>query len=205
MESNYEKMKRQMAAQFLTYPQAEMIRRFGLTADADFLSFPFLGGDCRVERKTGKVWCRLDGDAAFYEADYNEAMTVYDLLCWSRPDASPAGRFVSIQSLSGVYGAGQGDSLTARDAAALDHREADLRRALARLDGVPESGGDAAARIPLFGGLEILLRFWSSDEEFPPSLQLLWDAGILSYLHYETVWFAAGALLARIRRLMLPR
>ena len=38
-----------------------------------------------------------------------------------------------------------------------------------------------------------------ADDEFDAQLQLLWDTGVLSYMHYETVWYAAGILMKQLR------
>ena len=50
--------------------------------------------------------------------------------------------------------------------------------------------------------LPVVLRFWESDDEFPASLQVLVDRNILEYMHYETVMFAIGHLLERVREEM---
>jgi len=50
-----------------------------------------------------------------------------------------------------------------------------------------------------------MLRFWNSDEEFPASLVVLWDANVLDFMRFETTWFAAGHVLSRIQVLMEKR
>ena len=198
--SNYEKMKRQMRSEFLKYDQRAMIERFGLEASDDYLTFELLGGACRVNRKTGDVECANPLTREFAEADYNEAMTAYDLLCWSKPGAAPSGRYVNMQSLAPMYSATTrlGAGMFSEEAAALDGRDAELRRALERLGGVPASGGNVAAEIAVFRDLKVIFRFWNSDDEFEPQLQLLWDANALMYMHYETVWYAGGVLVRRL-------
>ena len=51
----------------------------------------------------------------------------------------------------------------------------------------------------MFPFLQVLLRFWDADDEFPPSLQILVDKNILDYLHYETLMFAMTHMLNRLR------
>ena len=51
----------------------------------------------------------------------------------------------------------------------------------------------------------MVLQFWESDEEFPSSLTLLMDGSILDFMHFETVWYAAGHLLTRLKRLAEDR
>ena len=204
MQSNYEKMKVQMQREFLKFDQTAMIERFHLWADGTFLTFGFMGGAGRIDRNTGAAACQYGPSAAFREADYNEAMTMYDLLCWSKPDARPSGRFANMQSLSGIQSAtaatGQGFFL--HEAKLLDHREDALRRALQKLDGKMTDGGDVAAQVPVFCDLNLIFRFWNSDDEFEPEIQFLWDANVLSFMHYETVWFANHALVRRVCEMM---
>lgn len=62
--------------------------------------------------------------------------------------------------------------------------------------------GDAAYAIELFDGLSIVVQLWLGDEEFPPNLRFLWDENALDYIRYETMYFAKGMLLERIREEM---
>lgn len=204
MGSNYEVMKRRMQGEFLNYDQSAMIARFGLDADESHLRFDFMGGACRIDRRTGAAECAFPRAEGFREADYNEAMTVYDLLCQSKPDARAAGQFVNMNSLSKLQSAsaGLGPGFFRREAKLFDHREPLLRKALARMGGEMLSDGDAAARIAVFRDLSVVFRFWNSDDEFEPEIQFLWDANVLSFMHYETVWFANHVLVQRIQREM---
>ena len=204
MPSNYDKTQSLMQQEFLKYDQNEMISRFALDSDEKYLSFGFLGSECRVERASGAVECRDVITGEFAPAGFNAAMTVYDLLCHSRPGAAPSGSFMPLQSLSGLHGATQGPdsrSLFSRHAKKFDHKDDALRAALLRLGGISESKGDVSARIKVFCGLEVLFRFWDSDDEFDPEIQFLWDSNSLQYMHYETLWYACSLLIERILRL----
>ena len=199
MESNYEKTKRQMQLEFLKYDQTKMIDRFHLEADEHYLRFPFIGSGCRVDRKTGAVECAVKGE--FREAGFNEAMTVYDLLCWSKPEAFPSGQYVSMESLSSYHIGSvlrEESSLFVSRAKLLDHRIPQLCGALRSIGGLMTESGDAAAYIDVFDGLKALFRFWNSDEDFGPQIQFLWDKNVLLYMHYETVWYAGGIIVSRI-------
>ena len=204
MVSNYETMKRKMRKVFLSYDQEALVRRFALCEEGNFLLFPFMGGRCRIDRVQGTVECSDTMEEIFHEADYNEAMTVYDLLCWSRPGAVPAGRYVNMESLSPI-GRSPVESTSRffeEEAVLFDHRAQQLQEALAAMGGILGGKGDAAAEISVFQELRVLFRFWNSDEDFPPEIQFLWDQNVLSYMHYETVWFANHAFVDRLRRLM---
>ncbi|RHO59919.1 DUF3786 domain-containing protein [Eubacterium sp. AM05-23] len=204
MVSNYEKMKRQMQKEFLKYNQDDMIKRFNIDANERYLTVDFMGGICRIGRKNGFVECNDIDIEGFREADYNEAMTIYDLLCWSKPDAVPAGQFVNMQSISKIHSTAPSanSGFFNQEMKLFDHQDTLLREVLEKLGGVIIDGGDLAAQIPVFCGLDLLFRFWNSDDEFAPEIQFFWDANVLSFMHYETVWFANHVLIRRIREMM---
>ena len=85
---------------------------------------------------------------------------------------------------------------------AIDRAPDAFRRACERLGGTEAPGGDICYDLDLFPDLPVQLRFWHADEDFPPSLDLLWDRNTLQFLRYETTWFAAGVLRRRLREEM---
>ena len=136
----------------------------------------------------------------------DEAMTLYDVLCWSKPHCRASGRMVNMGSLSTIQGGSmkrEGDGLFGRYEAAFDQKDAALSAACAQLGGVPEGKGDVAYRIPMFPFLDVMLQYWDSDDEFPASLQLFTDDRMTDFMHYETVWFALSHMLERIKELMV--
>lgn len=202
--SNYEITKRQMQKEFLKYDQENMIRKFHLKHGRDFLYIRFVGKEYRIGRKDGVVSGSADDFRTSQEAGYNEAMTIYDVLCYSREDCCLSGEFVSMQSLSSVMGGSKpvGSGLFAGKLPLFDHREKALAAACESLGGTKAGKGDVAYQLPLFDFLPVVFQFWNSDEEFPPGLQLFTDKNMLDYMHYETVWFAVSHLLDRIEEMM---
>ena len=196
--SNYDKARDATAAAFLRYDQAQMIRKFDLAHDEEALYITFVDRDYRVDRKTGVVTWAMD---AARIASYNEAMSIYDVLCDSKPLCHLSHEWVNVASLCSIQGgtlAKDGDFFKnscaqfAGDAAALD-------RACRALGGIPQSKGDVAYQLPLFPFLPLILRFWDADEDFPASMQVLVDRNTLDYLHYETLMFALSHLMIRLR------
>ena len=59
-----------------------------------------------------------------------------------------------------------------------------------------------AYRFRVFEDLTLVVQLWLGDEEFPPNLRFLWDENALMYLRYETMHYAKGLLLKRIREAM---
>ena len=78
-------------------------------------------------------------------------------------------------------------------------KSANLKIACESLGGRQADGGDIAYEMDMFPFLQVLLRFWDADDEFPPSLQILVDKNILDYMHYETLMFAMTHMLNRLR------
>ena len=199
MANNYETMKLQMRDEFLKYDQAAMIEKFGLRSDDENIYITFFGTEYAVNHHTGDVRSQRG------EAGYNEAMTIYDVLCYSKPHCKASGRMVNMGSLSTIQGGSmkrEGDGLFGRYEAEFDQKDAALSAACAKLGGVPEGKGDVAYRIPMFPFLDVMMQYWDSDDEFPASLQLVVDENTADFMHYETVWFALSHLLERIEELM---
>ena len=196
-QSNYDKARDATAAAFLRYGQEAMIRKFGLAHDEDALYIAFVAREYRVDRRTGTVTWASDPS---HTASYNEAMSIYDVLCDSKPLCHLSHQWVNVASLCSIQGGTlvkDGDffkNSCARfggDAAALD-------RACRRLHGTPQPKGDVAYELPLFPFLPLILRFWEADEDFPASMQVLVDKNTLDYLHYETLMFALSHLMTRL-------
>ena len=195
--SNYDKARDATAAAFLRYDQETMIRKFGLAHDEDALYISFVARDYRVDRRTGTVTWASDPS---HTASYNEAMSIYDVLCDAKPLCHLSHQWVNVASLCSIQGgtlAKDGDFVKnscaqfGGDAAALD-------RACRRLHGTPQPKGDVAYELPLFPFLPLILRFWEADEDFPASMQVLVDKNTLDYLHYETLMFALSHLMTRL-------
>lgn len=202
--SNYEKMKNEMAGAFLQYDQEKMIQKFELIHDEDFLYIWFLNRKYRIDRLTGQVSWSKDAFHTEEKADYNEAMTIYDVLCYSKEGCCLAHEWANVESLASIQGGTlkkgggfyqhAGNNFTGKTDA--------LARACEKLGGRKREKGDAAYELDLFPFLPLILRFWDADEDFPASLQILVDKNILAYMHYETLMFALGHVLNRLKEEM---
>lgn len=200
-QSNYEKMKNSMADVFLHYNQESMIQKFDMAHDENYLYISFIGRDYRINRGDGQVSWSKNSFQTEKTAGYNEVMTIYDVLCYSKENCHLANEWVNISSLSSV----QGGNLTKgsdffHDAGSDFDRKTDaLARACEKMQGRKLTKGDVAYELNLFPFLPVCLRFWESDDEFPASLQILTDKNILDYMHYETLMFAISHLLHRLK------
>ncbi len=202
--SNYEIMRNQMRGEFVKYDQEKMIRKFGLENDDAYLYIDFVRRRYRIHRKSGLVEWSGDGFASTVEADYNEAMTIYDVLCCSKDDCRLSGKFCPISMLPRtVHSSGPGGSMFQKAADEFSGKTEELRRAcevLGELDG--RMKGDVAAVLYPFAFLPVTLQYWEADEEFPANLKFMFDESIQDYMHYETIFFMMGHIVSRIKEIM---
>ena len=164
------------------------------------LLLPFCGCDYRICRADGHIFRRA-GEHWLPADSHGEVLTISDYLCDAKPGRVPAGKAVSMAFLGGHVHSGLAAASGSLERAIDSDPEA-FRRACLILGGRECEGGDACFELDLFPDLPVRLRFWHADEDFPPSLDLLWDANTLQFLRYETTWFAAGVLRSRLREAM---
>lgn len=198
-ESNYDRMARQVRKTFLTYDQQRMIEKFHLRHDAGYLYVPFCGREYRIDRGTGAVEGSDDGFSTVLPAGYNEVMAIYDALSRTDGEVRLSGRFSPVQSLPGTgYTSRVGSDFFAPAARAFSGRCSALAQACRGMGGVPQGRGDVAFRLMVFPFLPVLLQFYDADDEFPAQVQFLWDENTLDVVFFETTFFIASHLLARL-------
>ena len=202
--NNYETMRDQMAGTFLHYNQEAMIQKFSLKHAADFLYIRFVGREYRIDRHSGAVSWEDTDSKTVYPADYNAAMTIYDVLCCSKENCRASGEMVSIESCASVQGgslSSQNRSFFQHAADCFDKDPAALAAACEKLGGARLARGDVSYQLSLFDFLPVSIAFWRSDEDFPTSLQILVDRNILDFMQYETAMFALSHLMERLETL----
>lgn len=208
--NNYEITKEKSRPEFLKYDQEEMIRRFGLEHDEEYLYLDFCGDRYRIHRAAGVVEKSAGGKKDFQAGtepgNYEEALSIYDMLCYSKPDAALSGRWSLINSLPGVgQNNGLGDNVMIACEKEIDEHPDEFRRACVELGGKEVDMGDIGYEIPVFPFFPMRLRFYYSDEEFPASLSVLFDEKTLLFMHYETAHYVRGCLLKAVREKMKIR
>lgn len=187
---------------FLERDQAAILAKSPVTADEANIHLTLLSQPYRVCRATGRIF-RLEGD--WVPADsHGEVLTIFDWLCDARPHRCLSGIWKTTTSLGIGIHSGLLDHSAAALAKAIDGDPGSFVRACEALNGAPVSQCDLGFTVPFFPDLPVSIRFWHSDEEFPPQLTFLWDANTLLYLRYETTFYALGLLRRRLSRLMDP-
>ncbi len=191
---NYAIQVERARALFLTYDQPAMCARLGLPMTPDAIPIRFLGEMHLVRRSDGMVLGPDSGPASF-----GAAMAIYDALARTNTPHL-AGSFVPTSALHGIHGTHTvHESLHSPAAQRFAGNAAALEQALLSLGGRPWNGpGDVAFTLDVFDFFPVCVRFWDADEEFPASLQFLWDANALDFLYYETLWYVMGEVLDRL-------
>lgn len=193
---NYEKAKKQAEKYFLTQDQEAIFRRCPFSYDGDFIFVPFLGADYRICRKTGKVEKSGDGFASVREAGFEEALSIFDFLCFEEENKRLSGKWAPVDSLKGrpvtlasMPGFYSGISRL------FDQDHAAFHRACQALKGRKVPMGDIGYEIPVFPDFSVIIKFYAADEDFPAQTVILWDENTLSFLRYETTFYIASHLL----------
>jgi len=191
--NNYAISRDRAQAYFLNFDQQELIQKWNLCHDENTLILVFFGETYAICRKTGVV--TKNGIPAGFE----ETLTIFDLLCHEGQSKRICGRFAPVNSLRGAAkGAGVEKDFYRNYADTFDHAPDTFSAACLALGGKSVPMGDMGFRFTMFGDLDVILKFYHSDEDFPASVTLLWDENLLDFMFYETVFYAAGFLLKMI-------
>ena len=202
--SNYEIQKDQTREFFLTYDLKPMIDKLGLEHDNEYVYLTYLNNKYRLNKSTAFIECQNRETSEFTEACYEDAMTIYDLLAYSKEGAAPSGELLQIQNLSRVQNASSyaGEGIYERYGREYADKVEALEEACKALGGEPYGKGDVAMRMPLFKGLYVAISFWEADDEFPPTLNIYVDSNSLDFMHYETIWYACNGVMKHISDLV---
>lgn len=188
--SNYERMKKQMQAKFVSYDQEKMIEKFSLKSDDTYLYVRFIGREYRIHRKTGLTEWSEDQFRTVTEAGYNEAMTIFDVLCDSKENCQLAGKYCPPGSLKGIVKLSQSHTDFFQPTA--DYLAGKLDRFQQVCDKIGQRidlKGDVAVKVMVFDFLPMIIQFWDADEEFPACLKFMVDENIQDFMRYETMMF----------------
>ncbi len=195
--NNYDRMLLAARQRFLEYDPITLGQKPGVTDQGSELITCFLGQRAEIRKEDGQIL--LDGRVA----GFSEGLSVLDWLCDRKPDATASLEFCLIGSLPGVYVGGGSLSMDMpRLAMTIDQTPEKFQAACLELGGLPENLGDMGFRLEIFPDLPMCLKFYFGDEEFPPQLTLLWDRNMLRFVRYETVYYIADCLQARLLQRM---
>ncbi len=196
---NYHIMRQAAQTRFCTYDAHALAQKRGVIEESTCLSTVFLGEKVEIDKRSGI--CTFPGTGC--QADFCETLTVLDWLCDSQDNAQASYRFCPVTNLTRAYTSGGGLSMNGDFlAAAIEKDPEAFCKACRTMGGREVPIGDLGFELDAFPGLPLRLKFYHSDEEFPPSLTFLWDENTLSFIRYETVYYLAGSLRRRLEAQM---
>ena len=195
---NYAIQAQSARQRFLTYDQEKVVGKFNFPWDEAYVYPVMLSETYRLCRRTGNLEKNVGG--AWIDANsFDETMTLLDLLCDSKENRCLTGRWKTMQDFGLLFHRNLLEEQKDPLAEAFDlHPQAQERACLA-LNGRPIPGGDLGYGVELFDGLSIGILFWHGDEEFAPRLRYYWDENALSYIRYETMYYAVNLLKERLQ------
>ena len=200
---NYEISKERACQFFLRFDQNQILEAWDLNYDEEFIYTQFLGGSYRVHRTTGIIEKSENGFQTAEEAGYNEVLSIFDFFCHESEEKRLSGSWAPVNSLKGRPGTiGVDTDFYKKESKIFDVNHEAFRMACEALGGKSVPYGDIGYQFHVFGEMWIILKFYGSDEEFPPQTTILWDENTLQYLFYETTFYVAGFLLRLITEKM---
>ncbi len=196
---NYEKSKIRAQQYFLNFDQESLAKYWKLQMDEESIYVVFFRKKYAIARATGAVVRVEDGATAGYE----EVLSILDLLCHEGTGKKISGKLAPVNSLKGAPRmGGVTTDFHAAQAARFDREPQLLRKACLAMGGQEIPAGDVGFRFSVFRNLTVTLKFYHGDADFPPSVTLLWDENMLSFVYYETVFYIGGFLISQLCRKM---
>ncbi len=196
---NYEASKKRAEQYFLNFDQESLAKYWNLKMDEQAIYVVFFRKKYAISRTDGTV-TYADSELP---VSYEEALSIFDLLCHEGTGKKLSGRLAPVNSLKGSPRmGGVGTDFYGQQAARFDRDPQLLRKACLALGGQEIPAGDVGFRFSIFRNLTVTMKFYRGDEDFPASVTLLWDENMLSFVYYETVFYIGGFLISRLSRKM---
>ena len=150
--SNYEIMRNQMRSEFIKYDQTMMIQKYSLKNDSEYLYLDFVLRHYRINRKNGIAEWSDDCFRNYVEADYNESMTIHDVLCYGKNTSGLSGKYCSLNMLKGtVKSSTPGNNMFQRAADYFNGKVKELEAVCELMGERVDLKGDVAIKLyPLF-------------------------------------------------------
>ncbi len=198
---NYALAAAQARALFLGRDHGALFRKLGLPENPEYLPARMLGCDYRISLTTGDI-TRREGENWVAANSFAESLTLLDLVCDSSPHRFATGRWKNMLAFGAHVHRGLLEGTRDETAEYFAAHMARFCAACEALGGTKLPQGDAAYAIPVFEDLNLGIQLWLGDEEFPDAIKIMWDENALLYLKYETMYYAKGLLLERLKRMM---
>ena len=182
-QSNYDQVIENWRLKFLEMDQEELIRKFQLEADEDFLYIIYFSKRFRIDRKNGFI--TEDGKSPGFDT----VMNIYNTFYYSAAHPVASGNLVAFRQVKRVYPfeAAYRRTIIFRLQELFAGKTEELRKACEALGGTLLPQGDVGYVLPVFPFLNIAVLFWDKDEEFEAQANMLFDSEITEFMHEENV------------------
>lgn len=194
--SNHEVLSQQWRTAFAGYDPSRIANILHLDTDQEHLYLSYFQDDYRLRLKDGWLEKRT-GNSWTEELYFNESMTLYHLLHYTKDRPLIAGIWVPNTALegAGAHNRNMPDPLLTPFAAKFSGKGDQLEQACLRLGGTKLSKGDVAYQFTAFPQIQLQLIFWDADEDFPAQVQILVDKQVTDFIHFETTGCIISDLL----------
>ena len=181
-QSNYDQVIENWRLKFLEMDQEELIRKFQLEADEEFLYIIYFSKRFRIDRKTGFI--TEDGKSPGFDT----VMNIYNTFYYSAAHPVASGNLVAFRQVKRVYPfeAAYRRTIIFRLQELFAGKTEELRKACEALGGTLLPQGDVGYVLPVFPFLNIAVLFWDKDEEFEAQGNILFDYSATDYNHVES-------------------
>lgn len=182
-QSNYDQVIENWRLKFLEMDQEELIRKFQLEADEEFLYIIYFSKKFRIDRKNGFI--TEDGKSPGFDT----VMNIYNTFYYSAAHPVASGNLVAFRQVKRVYPfeAAYRRTIISRLQELFSGKTEELRKACEALGGTLLPQGDVGYVLPVFPFLNIAVLFWDKDEEFEAQANMLFDSEITEFMHEENV------------------
>ena len=182
-KSNYDQVIENWRLKFLEMDQEELIRKFQLEADEEFLYIIYFSKRFRIDRKNGFI--TENGKSPGFDT----VMNIYNTFYYSAAHPVASGNLVAFRQVKRVYPfeAAYRRTIIFRLQELFAGKTEELRKACEALGGTLLPQGDVGYVLPVFPFLNIAVLFWDKDEEFEAQANMLFDSEITEFMHEENV------------------
>ena len=193
--SEYEAVSQQWRTRFAGYDPSRIQKILNLSGNSDYLYLTYFGNPYRLRLLDGVLEKQRE-EAWTDELYFNETMSIYHLLYYTKDFPRRDGPWVSNDSLDGS-GSRQPmpDPLLVPFARKFSGNLDRLRDACRSFGGVPLTQGDLSYEFQAFPQIPVRLVFWDADEDFPAQAQALVRQTVTDYVHFETTGCILSDLL----------
>ncbi len=195
----YEVVCQQWREEFSEYKPERIAKILHLETDQEYLYLTYFRCPYRLRLRDGVLEKEVE-EQWTDKLYFNEAMSFYHLLHYTKDLPVVSGKWVPSHTIDGVVSRNPAvkDPLLSPFETKYNGKIKSFKKACLLAGGEALEIGDAAYEFEVFPWVHLRLVFWDADEDFPTQVQVLVDQCITDFVHYETVGCMISDLLERL-------